>query len=75
MSPRYFSNIKIILTACYFQFCYQEGGEFVTIEDNSKQHEVERYVTHLVMNGTLHLNQTFHGEESNELYFWIGRLS
>ena len=75
MSPRYFSSIKMILTACYSQFCYQEGGEFVTIEDNSKQWEVKRYVTNLVMNGKLHLNQTFRGQESNELYFWIGRHS
>ena len=65
---------RIVLTACYFQFCYQEGGELVTMIDDSKTLEVKRYVTNLVMNGKLQLNQTG-TEETNEKDFWIGRHS
>ena len=64
-----------ILTACYFQFCYQEGGELVTMIEGSKRLEVSRYVTNQVRNGKLQLNQTLGGEETNKLYFWIGRHS
>ena len=47
----------------------------VSMKDDSEQLEVKRYVTNLVMNNKLQLNQTKIGEESNALYFWIGRHS
>ena len=54
----------------YFQFCYQEGGEFVTIMDNSKQNvDAKRFIKDQVESDYLWLPIQLWNQP---LYFWIG---
>ena len=58
----------------HFQFCYQEGGELVTIMDDSKQHEVKQFVKNLasVLDGS---TPTLYENMKRGSYFWIGMHS
>ena len=58
----------------YFQFCYKEGGELVTIMDNSKQNDVKRFIKDQVR--YLWLPETYMGIPiqlwKQPWYFWTG---
>ena len=79
----------MILTAFYFQFCYQEGGELVTIMDNSKLYKVKKFMKYLawvvdgstpILYDTIRETKVTYGTminniKNNASNFWIGRHS
>ena len=58
----------------YFQFCHQEGGELVTIMDDSKQQDLKRFVKSFVLDAPIESNPSWKStsEWGLQLYFWIG---
>ena len=79
--------ILSIARVTHFQFCYDEGGELVTIMDNSKLYKVKKFMKNLawVVDGSTPIlydtiretKVTYHSLDDikNASNFWIGRHS